>query len=88
VSFNPDWCVRPGATLREWCEENGLSLQEAAHACRRTRLETFEGVVAGTTKITPAIAGALQAGTGLSAKFWLTLEDIYRAGLATGKVPA
>jgi plasmid maintenance system antidote protein VapI len=87
-TFEPDWVVKPGETLREWCEDNGLSAQVAAVACRRMKLETFEGILDGSIPITPVLAGALQAGTGVPARLWLNLERAYREGLAAGRVEA
>ena len=56
----------PGETLRAWLDENDLTPEEAARACRCMRLERFQGVLDGTVEITAPIAGALQAGTGLA----------------------
>ena len=71
----------PGETLQAWLDENDLTPEEAARACRCMRLERFQGVLDGTVEITAPIAGALQAGTGLAAKFWLNLETEYRRPL-------
>lgn len=84
-AFDPDWCIAPGATLRDWCDEHSVTFEEAAEACRHMKLDTFEGIVRGDTEITPVLAGALQAGTGILARFWLNFEDNYRAALKAGK---
>jgi len=31
--FDPDWVVKPGETLREWIEENGLTVRSTATLC-------------------------------------------------------
>lgn len=83
MTWQPDYAVAPGETLREWAEEHSQDATTLALACRRMKLETLEGILAGTTEITAVLAGALQAGTGIPARFWLNLERAYRA-----KVPA
>jgi plasmid maintenance system antidote protein VapI len=77
--------VAPGETLQEWMVEHDMGVPEIALACRCTRMETILGVLDGSMPISPPLAGALQAGTGISAKFWLRLEERYRLGLARGK---
>lgn len=86
--FDPDWCVPPGATLADWMAEHGLDAVSTAKACRRMTPEMFRAILDGKQPITPEIAGALQAGTGLAAKFWLSLERSYREGVAAGKTVA
>lgn len=86
--FTPDWCVRPGATLAEWMQENGHKLDQAATMCRRMKPTMLQAILDGEQPITPEVAGALQAGTGITAKFWLNLERDYREGLAVGRVAA
>jgi plasmid maintenance system antidote protein VapI len=83
-TFDPDWCVHPGETLREWREENHLPASAAAMACGRM-LDLYLGIEAGTEEITEAIASALAHGTGIPATLWRNLERIFRAGLAAGK---
>lgn len=82
--FDPDWCVRPGTTLREWRDENGLSIGAAASACRMG-MDLYRRIEDGLTEIDPVIAGALKLGTGVSAQFWLNRERHYRDDLAAGK---
>jgi plasmid maintenance system antidote protein VapI len=84
-SFDPDWTIAPGATLKDWREENGLGPKSAATACAMDR-ETFERIETGKRKITQVIACKLQQGTGIPATLWLNLEKRYRADLAAGKV--
>jgi HTH-type transcriptional regulator/antitoxin HigA len=82
--FDPDWVISPGETLREWIDENGLSVKSTATICRLRPIE-IEGVLRGSRKITPRIANGLHAGTQISARLWLNLERAYRDGLAAGK---
>jgi len=86
--FTPDWCVPPGATLREWMQEHGQRRDRAARACRRMDPRRFQRILDGTEPITPELAGALQAGTGIAAKFWLNLERDYREGIGAGRTVA
>lgn len=83
--FDPDWVVRPGATLREWRDEHRLTIAQAALRCGMLAT-TFEGIERGLASITPNLARGLAMGTGVSAEFWLARERDYRDGLARGKV--
>lgn len=83
--FDPDWTIAPGATLREWREENGLGPTSAAITCGRMQPEMFERIERGVQRITPKIAQQLQAGTCIPARLWLHLERRYRADLKAGK---
>lgn len=82
--FDPDWVVRPGATLVECADENGLSLRVLAQKCGLEPV-VVTGVVTGRQRITEPIAERLAHGTGVSARMWLNLERNYREGLAAGK---
>lgn len=85
AGFDPDWCIHPGATLRDWREENGLPTKAAATACARMPVEMYERIEAGEQKITDEIAAALAHGTGITASLWRNLERNFRAGLKAGK---
>lgn len=82
--FDPDWVVRPGATLQEWMDERHLNLGDVAGSTG-LRAMTVYGILHGTVEITPAVAEALERVTGISARMWLNLERNYRTGLAAGK---
>jgi plasmid maintenance system antidote protein VapI len=82
--FDPDWCIRPGETLKDWREENRLGQKAAATTCAMT-LEEYQRVESGKWKISRVTAAKLQQGTGIPARLWLNLERIYRAALAAGK---
>jgi plasmid maintenance system antidote protein VapI len=83
--FDPDWVVKPGATLRDWIEENHLTVRSTATCCHLSP-EDVERIIAGKRRIGRAVAAKLQAGTGIPASLWLNLERAYRAGLRAGKV--
>lgn len=86
TNFDPDWVVAPGEVLKEWREEQGLSTRIAAKVCASMPQELYERVEAGERKINDAIALSLAYGTLIPARFWLRMEQIYRDGLAAGKV--
>lgn len=85
VGFDPDWVIHPGATLREWREENGLGESSAATCCGRMPVEQYREIEAGKRKITRPIAAALEHGTQIPASLWLNLERTFRTGLKLGK---
>ncbi len=85
MTFDRDWTIAPGETLRDWCEENGLPHRTAAVACGRMPVETFERIVSGKQRITKTIAAALSHGTGIPASLWLNLERGYRADIKAGR---
>jgi HTH-type transcriptional regulator/antitoxin HigA len=84
MTFDRDWTIAPGETLREWIEENGLSPRITATVARLRPVE-IEGVLRGSRKITPRIAAGLQRATDIPARLWLNLERAYRADLAAGR---
>lgn len=81
--FDPDWVIAPGETLAEWFEEMRLPHTTARHYGISER--ELKGVLAGTRKITPAVAQRLCNLTHVGAAFWLALEHNFRVGLAAGK---
>jgi HTH-type transcriptional regulator/antitoxin HigA len=82
--FNPDWCISPGETLRDWMDENGLSARVTAKACSLD-VVVFQRILDGKQRIGLTKACKLQQGTGIPAQLWLNLERAYRQGLAEGK---
>jgi plasmid maintenance system antidote protein VapI len=84
--FDPDWCIHPGGTLRDWMEENGVpSARIVASCCRDLEERDVQGVLDGKRKITGPLAAKLQVATGIPAQLWLNLEKAFRQGLAEGK---
>jgi HTH-type transcriptional regulator / antitoxin HigA len=84
--FDPDWVISPGETLRDWIEENGLTVRSTATVCGRMPVEELQRILDGTRRITPTVAAKLAAGTQIPARLWLNLERQFRQGLAEGKV--
>lgn len=87
-SFDPDWVIAPGATLREWRLEHNLGVRPAATTCGRMDAATYTDIEDGKRKITREIAAQLERGTCIPATLWLNLERVYRAGLKAGKTRA
>lgn len=85
LRWDPDYVVKPGATLQEHMEIHGMSATVMARACGRLSVEQVVGILDGSRSITAQIAADLALGTGISAQFWLNLELNYRKGLAAGK---
>jgi plasmid maintenance system antidote protein VapI len=85
VSFDPDWVVKPGETLREWIDENHLTVRAVAGMCGRMKPDRLQRIIDGKQRITRDDARRLQAATNIPATLWLKLELAYRAGLAAGK---
>lgn len=83
-TFDRDWTVKPGETLREWIEENGLTVRSTATACARMSPTRLQGILDGK-RLTEDDAARLAHGTGIPARLWLNLERAYRADLHAGR---
>lgn len=84
-TFDRDWTIAPGETLRDWMEENKLTPRVVATVCGRMPVEMIEAILTGKQKITETIAEALAHGTGIPASLWLNLERTYRADIKAGR---
>ena len=82
--FDPDWVVAPGETLADWFEETHLP-HRVAWEVYGIPERTLNGVLRGTTKITPKLAQKLCNLTQIGTPMWLALEHNFRVGLAAGK---
>ena len=82
--FDPDYCVPPGATLREWivCRDGDAM----AEACLWLDLDTIElwNFFDGKLPMSEYMARRLELLTLVSKPFWLAREKRYREGLAKG----
>jgi plasmid maintenance system antidote protein VapI len=91
--FKPDWTIAPAATLQDWMNENHLTATTLANVCsgpmmnRHACLARIKYIL-DKRPMTPEVAAMLQRGTSIPAKFWLTLEHNYRAGLKAGLTDA
>lgn len=81
LSFQPDYAVKPGESLKELIGSLGMSQKEMA-----TRLEMTEQslvrILKGSQPITYDTAERLEMVTGTPASFWNNLEALYREQLA------
>lgn len=90
--FNPDWTVAPAEFLEEWMEQNigGLHLGTFALICGgREGAADAELAIRSVLARQPydaAVAKMLERGTGIPARMWLALEDLYRRDLAAGRI--
>lgn len=84
-SFDPDWTIAPGETLRDWISENGLTVRSTATACGRMDPERLQAIVDGNQPISEDDATRLQVGTGITKRLWINLERRYRDDLRRGK---
>lgn len=94
IPFEPDWCLAPAATLREWMEETGVSARLIAATCaargdpRREEARRMVEEILDRKPLTVDHAAILARGTGIPGRMWLALEHNYRAGLAAGLTDA
>jgi hypothetical protein len=90
--FKPDWVLAPSETLRDWLSENGMSPRVLSVACggKKNKVAALELIteVLGRKPLTKIHADCLARGTFVPARFWLNLEQNYRAGLAAGLTDA
>lgn len=80
LTFEPDYAVAPGETLREVMESLGMNLKELAHRTGLTE-QTLIRIFKGEQPITFETANRLELVTGVPAKFWNNLEAQYREQL-------
>lgn len=83
TTFDPDWVVAPGETLKDWFDEMDVPLLSAIE--QGIPEDVLSGILDGNEPITEEIAEKLFSLTGVSAAFWIALERNYQDGLAAGK---
>jgi hypothetical protein len=96
AEFNPDWCIAPAATLREWMGEHGWDTDKLA-----IKMGTVVAAIPGSGQSwhwyrQPILAvlakepmpdwfpHMMAAVSGTSQLFWRNLEANYRDGLRRG----
>lgn len=82
--FDPDWIVAPGRILAEELLLRALGEFSLMTGIARERLT---GILDGTVEITKEDARVFYDVLGISATFWLRLEEDYQNGKARGKTP-
>lgn len=76
-SYNPDFVVLPGVTLKETLESIGMTQVELAKRMGRPE-KTISEIINGATVITSETAIQLERVLGISASFWNNLEKNYQ----------
>lgn len=82
--WNPDWVMKPGETLKDHMDEDGVTVNAVAKLCDLSP-ETIVGILDGSVAIDAGIACRLETGTDIPAGLWLNLQRIFNEGLAAGK---
>jgi hypothetical protein len=86
--FNPDWIIAPAETFQEWLDDMGVTVTNVAAREQpppsREAVEALLGEVLARKPLHDAHARALMRATGIPVRFWLNMEQAYRAGLAAG----
>jgi HTH-type transcriptional regulator/antitoxin HigA len=86
-TYQPDYAVAPGATLRELLEERGIPQADLA---LRTGLaeKTISQLVNGIAPLTYETAAKLELALGVPARFWNTRELHYQEAIARSQEEA
>src|SRR3954471_12517136 len=80
-SYEPDYSVAPGRTLRSTLRKRGLTQADLA-ARTGLSLKHINQIVQGVAPITPETTLLLEQVTDVSARLWASLESTYRERLA------
>lgn len=70
--------VHPGALVKDWMDEKGVAASEMA-ALGGIPEMSVRRIIEGREDITPAVAAALERTTGISADFWMRVQQGYEA---------
>lgn len=80
LTYQPDYAIPPGETLREVMESLGMSQQELAIRTGLTA-QSLNRIFNGSQPISYETANALEMATGTPVRFWNNLEARYRERL-------
>lgn len=84
-SFDPDWCIHPGAHIQEQMRLRGLSAEDLQQKLGLTP-ERFQVLLDGGDEyISSELAAKLEAATTAPAHYWYTLENNFRESLKMGR---
>jgi len=75
-SFEPDYIVTPGETLREALEHHRVSIEECARRTKRSKQFIID-LIDGKERIGGALPIYLQEVTDIPAAFWWSLQKQY-----------
>ncbi len=81
LSFQPDYAVAPGATLKEALEERGISQSEFSQRADMSE-KTVSQIINGVAPITLETAEKLEMVLGIPASYWNRRELSYRESLS------
>jgi addiction module HigA family antidote len=81
LRYEPDYAVAPGGTLRSTLNSLGLTQSDVATRTGLS-LKHINQIVQGVAPITPETALLLERVTDVSARFWNSLESVYRERVA------
>ncbi len=81
-SYNPDYAVPPGDTLREALDEQCMTQDELASRTGLSR-KTINEILQGKSPITAPTAARLELATGVPGSMWNSLERNYQERVAT-----
>ena len=76
----PLYALHPGGTLREELRERKIKQKDFARSIGM-QPSHLSALINGTRNITPAIAAKLEKGLGISATFWVNLQNNYNIDL-------
>jgi hypothetical protein len=94
--FDPDWCIAPAATLKEWMGERDIDTPNLAFEMARIVVpipgggqdrQTYQRAIEDVLAKQPMpgwFPHMMAALSGTSQLFWRNLESNYRDGLARG----
>jgi len=82
--FHRDWTVAPGSVLADELKERRMTPSDLASATGLTP-PYIDALLAGNEVLGEDVAERLEAATGVSAQFWLSMEANYRTDLAAGR---
>lgn len=83
--FDPDWCIPPGETLKETLEEIKVGV-EAFAEWSGLPLVWVKDFIRGDEELTAERAQMLEDTTCIPVRLWMRMEEIYRDGVARGKI--
>ncbi len=80
LTYQPDYAIPPGETLREVAESLGMTQQELGIRTGLT-VQSLSRIIKGDQPISYETANALEMAAGVPARFWNNLEARYRERL-------
>jgi len=83
--FNPDWCVAPARTLRDYMRERFIGTEDLVYRMPGLDAAEARAMISRVLDAQPydaEVAAHLARATGVSADFWVKREADYRDGLA------